>query len=41
MWTREDNIPPTTGAASGCMTSTPVRVLQKIGSKPATAVAGF
>ena len=26
-------MPPTTGAAIGCITSTPVRVLQKIGSK--------
>jgi hypothetical protein len=33
------SMPPTTGAARGCTTSTPVRVLQKIGSRPAMAVA--
>ena len=39
MWMREESMPPTTGAARGCMTSMPVRVLQKIGSRPAMAVA--
>ena len=39
MWMSEDNMPLTTGAARGRITSTPVRVLQKIGSRPAMAVA--
>ena len=33
------SMPPKTGAASGCMTSTPGRGLEKIGSRPAMAVA--
>ena len=39
MWINELMQPPTTGAASGFITSAPVRVLQKIGSRLAMVVA--
>ena len=37
-WSSDDTMPPSTGVASGFITSAPTRVLHMIGSRPATTV---